>query len=400
MRHVYRVILTLAAATGLTACGLACPAPERPIDEPDPPALHLYVQEAYEAFPPGVVAAVGTRYDELVGAGMDTARHLFDWRDLEPEPGVYDTQHVIDEMDARAARGITQQFCNLVVLDSLDPVAPQYIHDLVESGVPWDDPRITDAFADMLDVFMPLMQARGMYLLGLSNEPGGYYEDFPGEAASFAGFIEAAVAHAHSLDPDLPCTVVFAGDEDPAIPALMPLLDVASFNQYFYTPAPDPSCTLAGYTLELYHATPPSEVGPLLDRLIAAAQGKRITIQEIGQASGWNDQPQTLGPLAGLENQRACFEALKTALDERRAHFWTVCIWTLNDHTVDGGQWLADALYAENLPACYVDNILEIFGPTGLVRSDATASKKPAFDAVKDAVAYFAAGNAKAVSAN
>ena len=86
--------------------------------------LHLYTQEAYEAFDPVVTAAVDSRYDELVDAGMDTARHLFDWADLEPAPGVYDLQDMIDAMDARSAAGIEHQFCNLVVIDSFGPVVP------------------------------------------------------------------------------------------------------------------------------------------------------------------------------------------------------------------------------------------------------------------------------------
>ena len=100
--------------------------------------------------------------------------------------------------------------------------------------------------------------------------------------------------------------------------------------------------------------------------------------------------PRTLGPYAGLENQRAIYRALRTELHKRRAHFRTVCNWTLNDHTEEGMRYFVEILIREGFPRCFADNIAEIFGPAGLVHSDATASKKPAFTAFKSAVRFFA----------
>lgn len=354
--------------------------------------VHLYVQEAYEGFPPDVTQAVAGRHAELVAAGMDSARHLFDWGELEPAPGVYDTQAVITALDARRAAGIDHQFCNITVIDSGGPEAlPPEIVDLLEAGVSWDDPRIIGRFAVLLDVVVPLMLDRDVYMLGVANEPGGYYEDDPAGAASFAAFVEAAINRIHAIEPRLAGTVVFAGPQDPSIPALLPLVDVATFNQYAYTLEPEPACQLAGFVLPLARAAPPDAVAGLLDDLIAVADGKLICIQEFGQSTGWNDSAQSLGPDAGLANQRAVMTALADALAARPGQFRTVCIWTLNDHTPEGLDWLADALIAEGLPACYVANLVEAFGPAGLVRSDATASPKPAFEAFKQAVARFAA---------
>jgi hypothetical protein len=353
----------------------------------------LYVQEAYEVFPDDVTEAVAGRYAELVASGMDNARHLFDWGELEPEPGVYDTESVIAALAARQATGIEHQFCNITVIDSAGPEAlPQYVVDLLEAGVPWDDPQITDAFAGLLDAIVPLMADRGVYMLGIANEPGGYYEDAPEQAASFAGFVAAAVERIHDLNPRLATTVVFAGSQDPSISALLPLVDVATFNQYAYDPEPEPACQFEGFTMDLARAAPPEAIGGLLDGLIAVAQGKLICIQEWGQATGWNDEPETLGPEAGLAQQRQMILALAEALQARRAYFRTVCIWTLNDHTPAGIQYLVDALLAEGLPACYVANLAESFGPTGLVRSDAIASAKPAFQAFRAALADLAGG--------
>ena len=353
--------------------------------------VHLFVQEAYEVFSPSVSTAVEGRYLELVGAGMDTARHLFDWSLLETSAGVYDTQEVIDAMDYRRSLGIEHQFCNLVVIDTESPTVPQYIADLLSLGTPWDDPLITAAFAKMLDVFVPIMLQRDMYLLGLSNEPSGYYEDFPSQAASFKGFVREAIRHAHELESSLSCSVVFAGPGDMAIGDLMPLIDVASFNQYFYFNQIDPTCLFGGFfPLEVYWASAPAMIGAQLDGLIQVAQGKLICIQEIGQSTGWNDMPTTMGPLASLGNQSACYAELGLQLDLRRKHFRTVCNWTLNDHSQQGIQYLGDLFSAQGFPPCFGDNLMEIFGPTGLVHSDAIASKKPAFDQFKQVVASFA----------
>ncbi len=340
--------------------------------------LHLYTQRAYEGFGPATEAAVDARYDELIEAGMDTARHLFDWRDLETSPGNYDRQLVIDAMDALAARGIAHQFPNLVVIDSGGPVVPAYIESLLAGGASWDDPRITGAFAELLDVFVPIMLDRGMFMLGLSNEPGGYYEDEPAAAATFKGFIAAAVAHAHELEPDLSCTVVFAGPTDPAIPDLMPLSDVATFNTYFYRTQADPECRLDGSALPLFRSDTADNVSIYLDDLIAAADGRLVNIQEIGQASAGA----TLGPATSEANQAAVYAALIPALDARRTHFRTVCNWTLNDHQ-NAWEPLGRALVDQGLPRCFADNVVDTFTETGLVRSDSTATPKPAFDIFK-----------------
>ncbi len=380
-------ILLLAAAGGGAGAHQAQASPgELPLLGDS--AVHLYAQEAYEAFPDAVTKAVAARHAELVASGMDCARHLFDWAGLEPTPGTYDTDLVIEALDARIESGITHQFCNITVIDSFGAEElPQYIADLLAQGTPWDDPRITGAFARLLDAVVPLMLDRGTYMLGVANEPGGYYTDSPDEAASFEGFVQAAVEHVHSLEPRLACTVVFAGPNDPALPHLMPLVDVATFNRYAYVEELDTGCRWDDSPLRLGRAMSPGGVAAILDELIAASQGKLICIQEFGQSTGWDDAPQTLGPNAGLENQRAVIEALANALNSRRSFFRTVSIWTLNDHTRAGMQYVADAILTEGLPQCYADNVTEVFGPTGLVHSDSDASPKPAFDTFKTAVA-------------
>ncbi len=352
--------------------------------------IHLSAQEAYEGFPDDVLQAVAAKHAELVDAGMDTARHLFDWGTLEPSPGVYDLDSLLKPLDQRLATGINRQFCNITVIDSGGPEAlPPYINDLLDAGVAWDDPQIVGPFLNLLDAVVPLMLDRGTYMLGVANEPGGYFEDQPADAASFAGFVSSAIERIHTIEPNLAATVVFAGTTDPAIQDLMPLVDIAVFNAYAYSPITVPDCQVEGFPVEVFHSSLPDTIGSLLDDLIATADGKLICIQEFGQSTGWNDTPVTLGPNAGLTNQAAIIDALADALDARRQHFRTVSIWTLNDHTVPGMQYLADPLLAAGLPPCYVDNIVEIFGPTGLVRSDSTATPKPAFDAFKSAVTRF-----------
>lgn len=358
------------------------------------PGIHLYAQEAYEGFSLEISRAVQARHAELVDAGMDCARHLFDWRDIEPTPGNYVLDEVIEALDFRLDSGITHQFCNITVIDSFGAEgSPDFIRDMIDSGVPWDDKRIVDAFGRMLDRVVPLMLERGTYMVGVGNEPGGYYEEFPGLAASYTRFTEKAIARLHSIEPALAGTVVFAGPEDASIPQLMPIVDVAGFNQYAYELTPVQSCQVDGFPVSLYLSTWPEAIGPMLDRLSALAEGKLICIQEFGQSSGWGDVPQTLGPNAGLGAQREIIQALAEELYERCDQYRTVSIWTLNDHTLDGIRYVGDTFTDAGFPSCYGDNLNEIFGPTGLVRSDATASTKPAFDAFKDAVACLS-GNA------
>ena len=349
--------------------------------------VHLYVQQAYEGFAPEIADAVTGRYLELVDAGMDCTRHLFDWRDIELARGEYDVDMIIEAMDVQIALGTPRQFVNISVIDSFGPEAlPTFIADLLEDGVAWNDDRIIEPFKNMLSEVIPVMLDRGMYMISFANEPSGYYENDPDGAAAFTRFVEQAIRHTWTLSDDLATTIVFAGPNDAAIPHLMPFVDVATFNTYAYEIQIEPSCTISKEPLPLFWSAGRDAVGPLLDDLIDAAGGRLICIQEFGQSTGWNDEPETLGPLAGLETQREVMEALAVGLAERRQHFRTVSLWTLNDHTPAGMQYVADAIEAEGLPPCYADNIAEIFGPTGIVRSDATASTKPAFDAFKNAI--------------
>lgn len=385
-------------ASGLasTFCAVALAQTPQPAAGGDPATLpllgeqrvHLYVQEAYEGFDPDTEDAIADRYAELVDAGMTCSRHLLDWADLEPSPGVYDVVGVIEALDRRIAMGTPRQFVNITVIDSFGlETAPQYVQDLLASGARWDDPRITGPFGELLEAIVPAMIDRGVYMIGFANEPGGYYENEPAQAASFAGFVQAAIDRTRSIEPQLATTVVFAGTQDAGIPSLLPLIDVVSFNSYLYEFEVDPSCTVMGEALPLWRASDASMIPAMLDEMLAVAGDKLVCIQEIGQATGWTDRPTTLGPLAGEANQARVLGALAEALEERGHRFRTVSLWTLNDHTPAGMQYLIDALVAEGLPMCYADNVAEIFGPTGIVESTPEARKKPGFEVLRASIA-------------
>ncbi len=382
----YRAFILAAPLLAAIGSAFADPATMPLLGDSD---IHLYTVFAYEPFDEPTTQAVEGRYEELIASGMDTARHLFDWRDLEPAVGQYATDFVIEEMDALRDKGIAHQFPNLVILDSEGTVVPDYIQNLINGGTPWGDPQITGAFANLLDVFVPIMLERGMYMLGLSNEPGSYYEDNPARAESFKDFVQAAVSHAHSIEPDLSCTVVFAGAHDRAIADLMPLLDVASFNSYIYKTQLSFRCRYFGFPLSLYRADSADHVDRYLDDLIEAADGKLINIQEIGQAS----EGETLGRLVSERNQAEVYAALAYGLEARKEYFRTVCNWSLNDYDK---LWLVlrELLIREGLPECYANNIFDVFTKTGLVYSDHTATLKPAFKVFKRAVEYFSGDDA------
>lgn len=349
--------------------------------------VHLYVQEAYEGFSPEITGAVADRYAELVDAGMDCSRHMLDWADLEPSPGVYDLAGVIEALDERLDKGAPRQFVNITVIDSGGPEAlPQFVQDLLAQGARWDDPRITGSFGDMLEAIVPAMVDRGVYMIGFANEAGGYYEDEPAAAASFEGFVRAAIDRTRTIEPTLATTVVFAGTTDASIPALMPLIDVAAFNWYAYEPEVAPSCSFFGEALPLWRATGPDGIPAVLDEMMRVSGDRLVCIQELGQATGWKSRPTTLGPLAGEPLQAQVIEALAEAVVERRHRFRTVCLWTLNDHTPAGVQYLVDAMLAEGLPQCFADNVAEIFGPTGIVESTPEARRKPAFESMRRAI--------------
>jgi hypothetical protein len=381
-----RIVLLVAASVIFAASVHADPVTMPLLGDSE---VHLYAHPAFSPFNPKITAAVEARFDELIGVGMDTCRYIPDWRDLEPSPGRYTPEELYADMENRASRGIKNHVVNICVVDAGDFNAPQYILDMIEAGKSWDDPKITTAFNKMLSATVPGMIQRGLCLLGLSNEP----VEEGAEAPGLPCFIESAIKHVHAkIHHDLSCTIAFAGPKDPSIPKLLHLCDVATFNCYLVVPKFDSACTWGeGIPVSLAQAAPPEAIGALFDELIEAAQGKLINIQEMGQATGFAGKPTSLGPLAGPENQAACYEAVKRALHTRKAHFRTVCNWSLNDHSEGTYDFLRKPLRDAGCPDCFIDNAIESWISTGLVLSDETATKKPAFDVFKEAVAFLSA---------
>ncbi|MEO1270958.1 MAG: hypothetical protein AAFX99_22955 [Myxococcota bacterium] len=132
---------------------------------------------------------------------------------------------------------------------------------------------------------MPLIVEEGGWVLSIANEPEGYMEDYLDESPAVIAFFADAVEHAHTLDAGLPITVTLTGspilEKHPVHDDVMELLDVATYNYY-------PLAFNDIFALEL-RAPLEAYVSDDVDKLIAAAMGKQVLIQELGCPAGYAD---------------------------------------------------------------------------------------------------------------
>jgi hypothetical protein len=153
-------------------------------------------------------AAYSAAFDLAYGAGARGQSLSFTWKEIEPADTGYDPQQQVQLADALSvaqAKGMTQY----VGIQLINTNIKELPADL--AGLPFDDARVVARFRALLDEVVGKNRGRLRYL-SIGNEVDAYLTDHPAEVPAYQTFYQAAVSHAHTLDPALQVGVTGSSD--------------------------------------------------------------------------------------------------------------------------------------------------------------------------------------------
>ncbi|MDQ2682623.1 MAG: hypothetical protein M3Y37_03760 [Chloroflexota bacterium] len=301
--HPCRQVLTFIIALAALGPRLASAWQDPGLEAPLSPGLHL----GYGAFAPvapELQPALDERVAELTAAGMDVARVMVAWSEIEAVPGVFDFAP-LDAQLARVPAG-TRLFLTLAAAD-VDhyPMPPDLVFTRAAPEYPLDTPLVIYRYLTLLDELLPRLVADyGLFALSVANEPDNFLDDAPQEEIpQLVGFTDAVAAHVEERYPGLTVTVTLSGPgiqfEPGTAAALMAPLETVAFNW---------SCI----DLATFTARGPETIPADIALMLEAAAGREILLQEVSCPSGYADRPSLVG--ATRESQAAWFAAFFVAI--------------------------------------------------------------------------------------
>ena len=249
------------------------------------------------------------RLDEAVDVGLGGFTLYVDWPALEPTAGNFQLESVLADLDAINERGL-KTFLNITVGDIGELNLPS---DL-SPDVALDAPVVLSRFGALLDVLVPELAERGVFLLGLGNEIDDRLDAAPeSERAAYATFVEQARARVAGLAPDLPVAITLTANavrnQGPTFQAMQAAADLIALN---FAPI-DPDF----FVLE------EAEIRASLLEVLAGIPEGPVVIQELTCPSA--------EPMGASANwQRNCYDILLRTL-RSMPRFRFASVFTLSD---------------------------------------------------------------------
>lgn len=312
-----------------------------------------------------------TLLDEAVARGLSGFTYYVDWADLEPRPGQYTLGDFAATLDDLQRWGVAP-FVNITVGDIEAYNLPADLSDGaggLADGVALDDPDVIERFGRVLDRVVPLLAARGGFLLGVGNEVDARFDgDFGDERDAYMRFAEAARERVHALNPRLAVGVTLTNGairtQSPTFRALRNAVDVVPFN---HTPIqPD------FFVLDL------DDVRSDFREVLNAYGEGPVVIQELTCPSA-----PSMGASANW--QAGCFERLFAEIEATPAVRFA-SVFTFQDFDTATCDMVRDALFGDeldDLPDDVAERLVDYLCTLGVVAPDGTA--KPAWPVVLSA---------------
>jgi len=266
---------------------------------------------ANEPFNPTTVMA---RFKQSLDAGVAFVYSSPKWNELEPKPGKYDFED-LDFDIAKCDQYNLPLVVNLRIVDTNQRSMPD---DL--KGLSFADRKLRDRLLALIGALGPRLRTRSNWIL-IGNEINPYFNSHPNEVADYAALFRAAASRLKQLAPQtqVSTTLTFDGLAS-ANSTLKPILDHADFLSLTYYPlTPD------------FNLRDVEDVDGDFSRMLAAAGGRKILLQEVGCPSS---------PLnrSSEQKQAALFAKVFDNLETHSAHFIAANFFLMSD--------LADSLVA------------------------------------------------------
>ncbi len=212
--------------------------------------------------------AMTERFEESVRAGVSYVYLSPKWNELERQKGRYNFKDIDFQVD-EALRYNLPLVCNLRILDTNQRSMPS---DLQNRSL--RDRELTDRLVAMLRALMPHLKGRARYIL-IGNEIDGYFKQHRGEVQDYADLFRTGAAAIKLMQPgaNVSVSITYDGISE-ADSLLRPILEETDFFALTYYPLrPD------------FTVRDPDDVPSDFRRIISAARGKQILLQEVGYPS-------------------------------------------------------------------------------------------------------------------
>jgi hypothetical protein len=194
------------------------------------------------------------------------------WNEIETAAHVFSFASVDGDVD-RAVRSQLPVVCDFRVIDTNRRSMPA---DLQNRN--FDDAEMRTRLLAALDALVPHLRGRAQWVM-IGNEIDPYFREHRKEIAAYSRLFAEGSRHLKQLAPGvLVSATVTAGGLDEIGGALRPIYEQSDFIGLTYYPLN------ADFTMRA-----PETVNSDFDRMIAAARGKPILLQEVGYPSSPNN---------------------------------------------------------------------------------------------------------------
>lgn len=138
-------------------------------------------------------------FDLAYNAGARGQMSTWHWNDLEPNLNNYDAQEM-DALNGAIANAMEHSMTQFVGIQMINTNQRELPTEFASGN--FDDPAMIAQFKLLLDRVITPHVGKIKYL-SIGNEVDAYLRAHPAEWTSFKAFFDAAVDHAHTLDPDI-----------------------------------------------------------------------------------------------------------------------------------------------------------------------------------------------------
>lgn len=262
------------------------PSPSTPNPKPSLPKVHtgtqrsdmpvIGVQANIFANEPLTPATTQSHYQQSLEAGITFQGFSSTWAKLEPQSGKYRFNE-IDSNVGQAVRANIPVAYTLSIIDTGMKTVPDWL-----KTTKWDDPKMQAQLLMLIDAIAPHFRDRLRWVM-IGNEVDPYFEKRADEGRSYAELFRVAAERFRALVPGVKVsTTVTFGGLPMEIGVLKSVFEQSDFLSLTYYPASGD-----------FRFRDPDTVFTDFPKMIAAARGKKVLLQEVGYASSpLNDSSQ------------------------------------------------------------------------------------------------------------